>query len=155
MTANHPAPQEPKDIPRRTGGKWRWGGAGLFLGAALALLILHRFNPAEYSFYPRCELHRLTGLLCPGCGSQRALHALTHGDIATAVRSNALLMLGVPTALLVWLARRRSRLATRRDTPPPLPGAAEQFWVKWIVIVGVGFTLARNLPFAPFHWLAP
>jgi hypothetical protein len=137
------------------GGNRNWGWLVLVLGAGAVLLILHRFNPVEYGFYPRCELHRLTGLHCPGCGSQRALHALTHGDFAAALRANALLILGAPAALLLWLTRRSSGPVTRQGSPPPLPGVAEKFWVKWIVIVVVVFTLARNLPFAPFHWLAP
>ena len=30
----------------------------------------------------KCTFKLLTGYDCPGCGSQRALHAMLHGDIA-------------------------------------------------------------------------
>ena len=39
-------------------------------------------DPATFPFMPQCVFHRLTGLQCVGCGSQRMLHALLHGDIA-------------------------------------------------------------------------
>ena len=64
-----------------------WSGSiGLVLGA-FALLglaaVLFFFNPAQSGFYPFCVFHRTTGLLCPGCGSLRALHQLLHQRICT------------------------------------------------------------------------
>lgn len=40
---------------------------------------------------PRCMLKWLTGFDCPGCGSQRALHALLDGDPLRAWGYNLLL----------------------------------------------------------------
>lgn len=67
------------------------GGATLLFAA-----VLYWFNPAEHGFYPFCVLHRTTGLLCPGCGSLRALHSLLHGDVALAFRFNPLLVVCLP-----------------------------------------------------------
>lgn len=47
--------------------------------------------------------HTLTGLECPGCGSQRMIHALLHGDIAGAWRHNAFLLCLTPWLLLLGL----------------------------------------------------
>lgn len=46
------------------------------------------FDPNTEGAFPKCVFYVLTGWKCPGCGSQRALHALLHGDVSTAFRLN-------------------------------------------------------------------
>ena len=53
---------------------------------------------------PRCPMKMLTGLNCPSCGIQRALHCLLHGDIASALHYNYFLILSIPFALAVIAA---------------------------------------------------
>src|SRR5882762_6502633 len=74
----------------------------LFFIAAVTVLFL--FEPGRYAFYPRCLFHQTTGLLCPGCGSLRAIHQLLHGHLFAAVHLNALLVLSVPP--VCWIAGR-------------------------------------------------
>jgi len=50
----------------------------------------------EHSFFPACPVKALTGFDCPGCGSQRAIHALLNGNFKAALYSNPLLMLLMP-----------------------------------------------------------
>lgn len=57
------------------------------------------FNPAEYPLFPQCPFRQLTGLLCPGCGSQRAIHQLLNGHLLAAVRYNAFVVVTLP-----WIA---------------------------------------------------
>jgi hypothetical protein len=64
----------------------------LLFGAAL--LILGLFNPDHYHFL-RCPFLTLTGFKCPGCGSQRAIHYLLHGDVVQAARMNLLFIPGI------------------------------------------------------------
>lgn len=83
--------------------------AGLAAASAAAYLYM-KFDPAESVLFPKCVFHGLTGLSCPGCGSQRAIHSLLNLDLAGALESNALLVVSLPfMALLVfaWLMRRR------------------------------------------------
>lgn len=61
------------------------------LSAAIMLAALYVFEPSAGSFFPKCIFHQLTGLNCPGCGLQRAIHALMHGHVAEAVHYNAIL----------------------------------------------------------------
>lgn len=61
------------------------------------------FDPSEH-FYPRCMFYELTGWQCPGCGSQRALHALLNGDLAGAWGYNALFVLELPLMALLAVA---------------------------------------------------
>lgn len=78
----------------------------LFLVAfALAgLLVYFRLDPEKYALFPKCWFRSLTGWDCPGCGSQRTIHALLHGDISRAFSYNPLLVLSIPyLGVAVWL----------------------------------------------------
>lgn len=96
---------------------------GAALGAvAVALGVLYyAVDPARSAWMPRCPLKWMTGLECPGCGSQRAVHALLHGDIAAAWHANALLVALLPAiAAGIWLELRREshpRLYARVHSP--------------------------------------
>ena len=57
------------------------------------------FDPAQYSF-PQCPMRMITGLLCPGCGSQRALHQALHGNFAASMQLNLLLLPAVLYAFI-------------------------------------------------------
>ncbi len=61
------------------------------LSTAILIAALYAFEPSAGSLFPKCIFHQLTGLNCPGCGLQRAIHALMHGQVAEAVRYNAIL----------------------------------------------------------------
>ncbi|MCH5224910.1 MAG: DUF2752 domain-containing protein [Muribaculaceae bacterium] len=67
-------------------------------------------NPAEWGWMPQCLFHKLSGLQCMGCGSQRMLHALLHGDLVEAFRLNAFLFCSLPfIGFLVLLEFKRLR----------------------------------------------
>ena len=114
-------------------------------------LVLFLFNPSHYPFYPRCLLYTTTGIYCPGCGSLRALHQLTHGHLVTALRCNPLLILSLPFVAFYCL-----RLASRWWAGKPLPRLAlSPGCIKLLVTVLILFTVLRNIPYAPFTYLAP
>ncbi len=124
------------------------------LGALVLLVagtVLFWFNPAQYGFYPVCPLHALTGLSCPGCGSLRALHQLTHGHFGEALRLNPLLVMALP--FLAWILWQRMALEIGFRSWTTLTWPRRR---GWLVVVGVLlFSLLRNLPFEPFSRLAP
>ena len=71
-------------------------------GAILTLYFL--FNPAASVFAPKCIFHTLTGLDCPGCGSQRMVHALLHADFRSAWSANPFLLMSAPyLAFWIWV----------------------------------------------------
>lgn len=53
------------------------------------------FDPMESHFFPKCPFHEVTGLYCPGCGSQRALHQLLHFDFVGVLKYNILFLVGL------------------------------------------------------------
>ena len=98
----------------------------VFAGVATAALL----DPEAVSWFPKCPLHALTGLDCPGCGTARAVHAAAHGDFRSAIRFNAILVVAVP--FLVAIVAK--------------PQWARSTKVAWSVFsVAVGWMVFRNL----------
>lgn len=106
----------------------------------LGLVVVGWFEPRGQIFFPRCWLHENTGLLCPGCGSTRALHALLHGDVASAWKLNPLAVLSVP--VVAWLATRHVRgVLTGRWWPNPL---SRGWMILALMAILMIFGVARN-----------
>lgn len=112
--------------------------AGVSAASAVSIL-LYKFPPESYGFYPPCPFHALTGLLCPGCGATRALAALVHGNLAEAMHSNGLFVVLLPF-LLVYLAIAYLRsILGLRSMPLPTPAVAA------LLAISIGFGVVRNL----------
>jgi hypothetical protein len=113
----------------------------LILGVVLvAGVVLFLVNPVQCWWLPSCAFHKLTGLYCPGCGSTRAIHALLHGDVASAARFNILAVCGLPALGLIVLWRR----------------AAIHPVVGWTALgVAVLFGILRNIPLESLQVLRP
>ena len=125
-------------------------GLGLLAGLGLAALYF-RLDPARYPF-PRCIVHWLTGLHCPGCGTQRAVHALLHGHIGQALGFNLLAALAAPALVFGTVEELRGWLSKypRRNSFLYRP------WFGWSAVTfTVLFTVLRNLPGPLGAWLAP
>lgn len=75
--------------------------------AVAAVLVYFNFDPSSSTaskFFPKCPFLAITGLKCPGCGTQRALHAMLNGNFAAAVSYNALLLVAIPLIALYSIA---------------------------------------------------
>ncbi|UBB89203.1 DUF2752 domain-containing protein [Candidatus Kaistella beijingensis] len=70
----------------------------IILGAVYSV-----FDPLKSSYFPSCPFKSVTGLDCPGCGSQRAIHELLHLNFRKAFEYNALLVLSIPYLLLLMV----------------------------------------------------
>jgi len=69
---------------------------GVFLLFTALAVVYKTFNPLENNLFPKCPLLVTTGLQCPGCGSQRAIHHLLNFDLLNALKENAILVLSIP-----------------------------------------------------------
>ena len=114
-------------------------GGGLFLSVVFATILAvgiwaaFYFNPQSVSWIPKCPVHALTGLDCPGCGTARALHAASHGHLREAFRYNPILAVAVPFLVVIVIK----------------PRWAKKPSVSWSVFaVAVLWMLVRNL----VHW---
>ncbi len=115
-------------------------------------LLLYSFNPSTNTFFLPCPFHHLTGLNCPGCGSQRALHHLFHLEFLTAFKYNPLMVLTMPLVIyalgvtfynFIFGTNHRLKLFYNN-------------WFIWgFLIITVIFWILRNVPYFPFNLLAP
>lgn len=62
----------------------------------VAAIVYFYFDPSSSRLFPRCLFLETTGVKCPGCGSQRAVHALLHGQVGEAWHYNAMMVVGIP-----------------------------------------------------------
>jgi hypothetical protein len=113
---------------------------------ALAAMLLLRFPPEQYSFYPGCPIHELLHLQCPGCGATRALAAMLHGHLAEAMNLNALVTLLLPFVAAYGILGYR-RLLQGKAVRWPQPPTAITYAGFTLAAV---FTLIRNLPLQSF-----
>ncbi|WEK19094.1 MAG: DUF2752 domain-containing protein [Candidatus Pedobacter colombiensis] len=124
--------------------------SGLFIVIIISVLY-YRYDPEMYSFFPECPFHKYVGLDCPGCGSQRAVHALLHGNILLALNYNVLLVLSLPFLVIHFLLKVLSYFMHKDLTwsiwyKPLTP--------KMIFVVVLLFWIGRNIPVVPFTYLA-
>lgn len=108
---------------------------------AVAVTVLLRFPPGQYSFYPECPIYRYLHIQCPGCGTTRALGALLHGNITEALRLNAFTTLLIPFAALYTAACYRRFLQRKTIQLPRLPHSAVYVTLALAAI----FSIVRNL----------
>ena len=117
-----------------------------FIVGILVLLLVslyYFFNPTVSNFFPKCPFHTITGLYCPGCGSQRAIHDLMHLNIFEAINHNALMFFAFTFGIGLYLYSKKKFYDLIYHPKSPL------------IIFGIIFLFGvlRNLD--RFHFLAP
>ncbi|MFV0463286.1 MAG: DUF2752 domain-containing protein [Nostocoides sp.] len=121
---------------------------GVLAACAAAVTLVHVRDPGVDGHYPACPFLSVTGYYCPGCGSLRAIHALSNGDPITALSRNPLtVVMAVVLAVIVALwARWEWRGGGRIWVAPP--------WMLWGFLgVVLLFWVLRNMP--GMTWLSP
>lgn len=119
----------------------------------ILISLLYFFYPAtDHSYHLQCPFHYLTGLYCPGCGSQRAFSALLKGDIAGASGKNVLMVASLPLIacsafVFTWNAFSKTKIQQRLFYSP--------LFVRIVLALVLLFGVLRNIPVEPFTWLAP
>jgi len=121
----------------------------LIIVAAGAVLLLYFFVEPKNGNLPKCVFHELTGFYCPGCGSQRSFHALLNGNFLLAIDYNLLFILLLPFILYFMFII----IAGKKYSKSSFIYKAN--FSLSVAIVVVSFWILRNIPVAPFSWLAP
>lgn len=89
--------------------------------ALFCIAIFYYKTDPTSEWMPRCAFKALTGYDCPGCGVQRALHAILHGNIAAAWHYNPFVFFAIPTAIFYIITeagrKRWPHLHTRANNP--------------------------------------
>lgn len=123
----------------------------VFIFLSTLSYLYFKYDPINNLLFPKCPLLYTTGIYCPGCGSQRATHALLHFDIINVFKINLLFL---PAILLIMyhigihivnkvLGTKYSSLLDHTKAP------------IIVLVIVVLFWILRNLPYFPFTLLAP
>jgi len=95
---------------------------------------------------PSCLVKLTTGFDCPGCGGTRALWYVLHGDLPAAARHHLLFVFALPFVIYLYVAWAGQRVFGWRVPQLRIsPAMIGGFLTAWLI-----FTVARNLPWAPF-----
>jgi hypothetical protein len=121
--------------------------AGVVVLCAGGGLIFFAFDPTKVSIFPPCLFHEWTGLDCPGCGAQRALHQLLHGNFIAALRLNAMFVVSLP--LLAWFGPQWISRGWKGE-----PIAVNTKWLTVYLVTWLVFAILRDLPVPIFAWFA-
>jgi hypothetical protein len=116
------------------------------VGVGMAYALVSDPTNAEPDARPTCLLKLTTGLDCPGCGGTRALWYVLHGNLPAAARHHFLFVFALPFLAYLFVTWAGNRAFGWR-----LP----ELWLSPKVIGGFlaiwfAFSVARNLPWAPF-----
>jgi len=123
-------------------------GVLAFFGV-LALYIY--WSPSETNIFPKCPFYSVTGIYCPGCGSQRAAHQILNGHIFEGITRNYLI--GLLAIVLVYqaLVFIINNVLNKRITNLLHKSKV----ASGILIVVILFWILRNINMFPFTELAP
>lgn len=100
-------------------------------------------DPATSSIFPKCPLYASTGIKCPGCGSQRALHQIIHLDFITAFHFNPLLVLSLPYILLTaYLDVKKNKTSREMKLRNVLFGVKTMYIILTVIIL---YWIFRNI----------
>ena len=114
----------------------------LTLVASLAV-----FLPAGSMPWPECQIHKHSGMYCPGCGGTRAARSIAAGDLLLAMKQNIMVFPILIGSAWVAIAFVVNRLTGRNWWSPARIG-----WrTMWVLLAVLAvFTILRNLEIGAF-----
>lgn len=114
--------------------------------------LFYTFNPTEHSFFLSCPFKHITGYYCPGCGSQRAIHQLAHGNIISALSFNPLMVLSLPVVIYGVGVKAWNYIFS---TQYRVGLFSSNLFIYTFFTIVLLYWFLRNLPIAPFYTLSP
>ena len=108
-------------------------GAGIYY--------FYQNDPAQSeTVFILCVTKNISGIDCPGCGSQRAFHELLHGNFIKAAKLNLTIYFFTPLLLFIFL--KTALKPFRIDLPDLLITTKRLMLILFFLLL---FTVLRNL----------
>ena len=114
----------------KTWEKIVWSAVGVAI-AMVMVYIYRTYDPASGESvipFPKCPFKVLTGLDCPGCGSQRAIHSLLHWDIVS-----------IPYMLLLLISK-----MTAKRSPKIYNMLRNKYLINTYLVFTIAWWIGRN-----------
>lgn len=92
------------------------------------------------AIFVSCMSKSISGLDCPGCGSQRAFHELLHGNFMKAAQLNLLIYFFSPVLFFIFL---KITLKPFNVILPDINISTK--WLIGILVLLIFFTIIRNV----------
>jgi hypothetical protein len=105
------------------------------------VLIIYYLFLVKFGYGIPCLFHRVTGLLCPGCGVTHLIVSILHLDFKSAFESNQLIFITSPILFYFFI---RLYLSWFRNKKYKL-NKVENILVYFLIILFVSFGIVRNL----------
>ncbi len=117
-------------------------------GTLVFLTVVQVIDPNEPGHFPTCPWLALTGTYCPGCGTMRATHALTHGHLGEALARNPVTVISYVAILIGYVNwTQRQWRGKQKTTLAPA-------WMLYLLFAGImAYWVLRNMP--GWTWLSP
>ena len=113
---------------------------GFFI-LGVGIYYFYQNDPAQIeTVFILCVTKNISGIDCPGCGSQRAFHELLHGNFIGAAKLNLTIYFFTPLLLFLFL---KIALKPFRIYLPDLLISTK--WLLLILILLLIFTVIRNI----------
>lgn len=106
----------------------------------IAIVLLYIYDPTTACFSYHCPVKSLTGFDCPGCGGQRAVHALLHLHVKEALAYNPFLV--IVTIYLASVIIIRCLKGPRIDKIRRFILGETMVWIYLVLMII--WTIARN-----------
>ena len=113
------------------------------LGFLSILGVLFFINPARSGVFLGCPSRTFFGVDCPACGGLRGTYSLLHGDIASAINYNVLLLGVYPMLVSLWCLW-VLKVWKQRDLFVIFQPYSRVIMVAGVFIL-IGFTFVRNV----------
>jgi Protein of unknown function (DUF2752). len=124
----------------------------ILLPIAVAFIYLFMYDMND-SGNALCSFRELTGLECPGCGGQRSIFFLLHGDILKALHCNAFFIIATPFLSYFYYMAVRVYILGQKEQ---LKNFIFKPWFGYsLLIFVIIFFILRNITIWPFIYLAP
>lgn len=114
--------------------------AAVVIAVTAAVAFLYYEHDPSSPVAPKCMFRLLTGYDCPGCGSQRALHALLHGRIGEAWGLNPYIFFAVPAGLAFIAVE-----AVRKSYPRLHRAVINPLSITAVLVATLAWWVLRNL----------
>ena len=121
----------------------------LIAPCAIVIIAAYFFNESA-AWHPECPFRTLTHFYCPGCGTLRALHALSGGHIVQAIDHNILTVIFLPYLIFMWGVYLLRTITGKKIVLPQFRKAP----IILLIVITV-FFIIRNIPVYPLSLLAP